>query len=548
VTFGAVAGTGVNVLSSTKIQVTTPAHAEGAVDVKVTNPDSQSVTLPGGYTYVTSPIIDSLSVDSGLDIGGTPVTIRGSNFAGGASVTFGTLPAASVSAVSATRIDVTTPPQPAGTIVDVTVTNPDTKHSTLPSAFRYGQILLKSGLETGNFSEWKSCAPADKCSVVTTPAAVHSGTHGAQLQYRMCGNPITDPSTLVGEASGGSLGARTYYVKYTYANATGETGSAMQDLGGGSWPVWEPTKAVSANYLFTFASPPASYQMTKYNVYLSTSAGTEALQTLTPVDIGTNWTEPSSCPGGHTCVSGTNLVNDTAAARDRDNNTAGCGDAHADTDTRMFTDTTSLFPGGEYPEGIRHFWIRGYVKIAQPSPVGGVYQQRKLFYLMGKDYHADCGGSGQFCWSYVLGGSPESKNALSSSAGSYAGTRCDGQEYGPGTALGPWQHGEYRYIPTSTFAYAFNTWYYFEVEVKANDPPNTCTGAIRVWVSGGGYDNKLILDDSPANVGGNRAEGIDRLYVGEQVDRFHYKPINEDRYWDDVVVGDAYVGPQVPPP
>ncbi len=523
------------------------------MDVKVTNPDSQSVTLPGGYTYVTSPIIDSLSVDSGLSIGGTPVTITGSNFAGGASVTFGTLPAASVSAVSADANRCHHPSAACRNIVDVTVTNPDTKHGTLPNAFRYGQILLQSGFETGDFSEWKGyatpCSPAAKCSVVTDAAAVHSGVYGAKLQYRMCGNPITDPSTLVGEASGGSLGARTYYVKYTYANATGETGSAIQDLPAGSWPVWEPTKAVSANYLFTFASPPASYQMTKYNVYLSTSVGTEKLQTLTPVTLGTNWTEPSSCPGGHTCISGTNLVDDTAVARDRDNNTAGCGDAHHDAGVQIGTTTAGLFPGGEYPDGIRHYWARMYVKFATPDPTGGQYIQRKILYHMGKDYSAQCGGN-QNCWQYVLAGSPETNNHLFSIAGSYAGTSCDGTPYGPGTPAGPWGgHGETLYIPASTFSYAFNTWYYFEVEVKANDPPgSSCTGALRVWVSGGGYDTKLILDDSPANISGNRTEGIDRLYFGQQVDTFHYKPVNEDRYWDDVVIGDAYIGPQVPPP
>jgi biopolymer transport protein ExbB len=43
--------TGVTVVSATQIYATTPAHAAGAVDVTVTNPDTQSGTLTNGYTY-----------------------------------------------------------------------------------------------------------------------------------------------------------------------------------------------------------------------------------------------------------------------------------------------------------------------------------------------------------------------------------------------------------------------------------------------------------------------------------------------------------------
>jgi hypothetical protein len=54
VTFGGVAATGVSVVNDTTITATTPAHAPGAVNVVVTNPDTQSGTLPNGYTYVAA--------------------------------------------------------------------------------------------------------------------------------------------------------------------------------------------------------------------------------------------------------------------------------------------------------------------------------------------------------------------------------------------------------------------------------------------------------------------------------------------------------------
>lgn len=52
VTVGGTAATAVTVASGTTINFTTPAHAAGAVDVVVRNPDNQSATLAGGFTYV----------------------------------------------------------------------------------------------------------------------------------------------------------------------------------------------------------------------------------------------------------------------------------------------------------------------------------------------------------------------------------------------------------------------------------------------------------------------------------------------------------------
>src|SRR5262245_57176888 len=53
-TFGGVAATGVTVLRSTQLMAVTGPHAAGAVDVVVRNPDTQSGTRVGGYTYCTA--------------------------------------------------------------------------------------------------------------------------------------------------------------------------------------------------------------------------------------------------------------------------------------------------------------------------------------------------------------------------------------------------------------------------------------------------------------------------------------------------------------
>jgi hypothetical protein len=48
---------------------------------------------------------------------------------------------------------------------------------------------------------------------------------------------------------------------------------------------------------------------------------------------------------------------------------------------------------------------------------------------------------------------------------------------------------------------------------------------------------------------GNCTEGIDSVEVGEQANRYYATEVTDEyRYWDDVIIADAYIGPQVPPP
>jgi hypothetical protein len=138
VTFGGVAATGVSFASSTSITATTPANAEGAVDVVVTNPGGQSGTLSNGFTYEDpAPTVTSVEPNSGLTEGGTDITITGTNFAPVPTVTIGGVPATDVAFASSTSLQATTPAHAAGP-VDVVVTNPDGKSGTLTNGFTYG--------------------------------------------------------------------------------------------------------------------------------------------------------------------------------------------------------------------------------------------------------------------------------------------------------------------------------------------------------------------------------------------------------------------------
>lgn len=157
VSFGGVNSTAVTFINGTELHALTPAHAAGAVNVVVTNPDSQSATLSGGFSYNVAPTIASASPIAGSAAGGTAVTITGTSFQSGANVSFGGANSGAVTYVSSTQLKAVTPAHAAGT-VDIVVTNPDRQAATLAGGFTYSTsptvstISPSSGPATGGTS------------------------------------------------------------------------------------------------------------------------------------------------------------------------------------------------------------------------------------------------------------------------------------------------------------------------------------------------------------------------------------------------------------
>ncbi len=119
--------------------MSTGAHAAGLVNVVVTNPDSQSGTLTNGYTYTApppAPTVTGISPTSGTTAGGTPVTITGTNFQTGATVSLGGTAATGVTVTPPNTINATTGAHAAG-LVNVVVTNPDSQSGTLTNGYTY---------------------------------------------------------------------------------------------------------------------------------------------------------------------------------------------------------------------------------------------------------------------------------------------------------------------------------------------------------------------------------------------------------------------------
>jgi hypothetical protein len=131
--------TSVGFVNATTLTASTPAHAAGAVDVVVFNPDQQTGTLRSGFTYTTAPpppSVSAIAPNSGSTLGGTAVTVAGANFVNGATVSIGGVAATGVSFVNAATLTATTGAHATGT-VSVVVRNPDAQTGTLANAFFY---------------------------------------------------------------------------------------------------------------------------------------------------------------------------------------------------------------------------------------------------------------------------------------------------------------------------------------------------------------------------------------------------------------------------
>jgi hypothetical protein len=125
-----------------------------------------------GYTYVAPvPTISAISPASGPASGGTAVTITGTNFAPGATVTIGGVPPNNVVVADSTTITAVTAPHAAGSF-EVTVTNPGNASGTLPA-------LSNTGFESGT-AYWKFSGTGT-ASVQTNATNARSGNNYVEM-------------------------------------------------------------------------------------------------------------------------------------------------------------------------------------------------------------------------------------------------------------------------------------------------------------------------------------------------------------------------------
>jgi uncharacterized repeat protein (TIGR02543 family) len=116
---GAVCGA-LNIVSATSITCVTPAGSAGIQDVIVSNAGG-SVT--GAFTYDNAPSLKSVTPNQGPVAGGTLITLSGTGFIAGTTVTVGGAACGALTLVGQDKATCVTPPHAAGTVA-VAVSNP----------------------------------------------------------------------------------------------------------------------------------------------------------------------------------------------------------------------------------------------------------------------------------------------------------------------------------------------------------------------------------------------------------------------------------------
>ncbi|MDH5581523.1 MAG: IPT/TIG domain-containing protein, partial [Bdellovibrionales bacterium] len=138
------------------INCTTTGTSTGLKDVVVQNPDTQTATLVGGFTYRAAPVIGSFSPNGGNPSGATEITINGSNFFPGVEVTINDISCSSLLLVSASTITCLTPAQTGS--YPIVVTNNDFQSVASGANYNYqnapsvNSLTTPSGVAAGPLS------------------------------------------------------------------------------------------------------------------------------------------------------------------------------------------------------------------------------------------------------------------------------------------------------------------------------------------------------------------------------------------------------------
>ena len=218
---------------ATRIRVRAPASAtEGPVDIRIVNPDNQSVTASGAYTYNPVPTpppaaLTSISPNTGLLQGGNLVNIYGSNLPQGSTYYIGANAAVLNYYYGDTHVRVYTPAATAEGTVDVSVVTPDGQRVTLTNAYTYYKPV----------------------PTITSISPNNGPQSGGNLVYLYGTN--FEPN-LVLKVDGNVVAVQRYYDAGSlrfYAPSSTKTGPVTVEI-------TNPSTGLSASTTYTYNAPP----------------------------------------------------------------------------------------------------------------------------------------------------------------------------------------------------------------------------------------------------------------------------------------------------
>lgn len=559
VTFGGLPGTSVVVANASSLSALTPSHSAGLVDVNVANTDGQSAGLVAAFNFAdtgksfdTNPQFASISPVFGPPQGFTQTTITGGNYQSGITVKFGGTQSSGVTLISGSQIQTPSPAHTSG-VVDLLLTNPDGASSTALLAYTYSGISVSSVVPTiaSNLggtvvrilgTEFNAGATAKFDGV---PALTNTVISSTELESMVPSGTLGPADVQVTNLNGTSAtltGGVSYVVPPNVSKISPATGLISggtvvtilgTDFANGITVKFGTTNAASVTFVsgtelrvVTPAHALGTVNVVVTNPDLSSKTVTNGFRfgqilfqdgfesgNFSAWNFGT---ERVGCPAiapGFTDFS----INSNAAFvhsgqfsfQSRYYIDGTCG---ITTDQDLYT---KLLLSGNGPQ---HIFVRGYVYIKTPESGGGKDMQRKIFYLFARDP-----ATGNRDWSVIL------STFFSTTAGNLTfQTVVQNQGVG-GSGISIWT--------PSTVALQFDRWYCIEMEIK-NNTIGLSDGEIRFYI-----DGVQKLEALNQNIRLSSPLGLNLIFVGQQVNRYNGTFAHELRFWDDIKIADAYVGP-----
>ena len=315
---GGASATNVAFVSASQLTARTPAGTAGARDVQVTNPNGQSATRSGAFTYTApaqSPTLTAVSPTSGPTAGGTTITLTGTNFVSGATVRVGGAAATNVAFVSATQLTARTPAGTAGAR-DVQVINPAGQSATRGGAFTYTTATNVPSITSVS----PATGPAAGGTLITVRGANFTSSG---MTLRIGGVAATNlvstnTTTLTAVTPAGTAGARDIVLTNGWGLSVTSTGGfvyaaantpiitsvspASGPIAGGTLITVRGVSFTSTGMTLRIGGVPATNVVSTNNTTLTarTPAGTIGVRDIA---IGNGWGRSSTYTGGFTYTS-----------------------------------------------------------------------------------------------------------------------------------------------------------------------------------------------------------------------------------------------------
>gem|GEM_PF-2973937 len=295
VTFGGTNATKVEYLGTDTLVATTPAHTAGTVDVVASDTTGQTSTLSNSYTYVAPATLSGVSPSTEPLAGGDTITLTGTGFVAGDTITVNSVPATNVTVLNSTTLTFTAPVGAQIGAASVVVTDPlnQTSNSimltyTLPTP-TLSSITPNTGPTTGNQSVTVSGSglytPNSTTNVWTnTGATLPAGTDAAQVAvignyvylfggsssntiYRTSANNPTNWTNTGATLPAGLYGAKLY-----------EAGNTLYLFGGGTNGIYQASTSDPTTWTNTGKTLPGSAKnqvMATINGYIYLYGGSD---------------------------------------------------------------------------------------------------------------------------------------------------------------------------------------------------------------------------------------------------------------------------------